>query len=308
MKARNALQRRGDGRRRVSWWALAAAAILILVLPSAASAKTSRKKEKITTEEKEEFAIFKACPLTEAVACVYSVTNSGEFIIGSKTVPISKPILLQGGVAGEFDFLPVPMIAAVGAETMQKVPEEVPGGLVGIAGLGGEVTATAELAGPVSSVILNAWSLAFMKSESAVTLPLKVKLSNEVLGENCYIGSDEEPIVLNLTAGKTKPPSGVEPIEGGHEIPVGGTKAGLVSFKKLKLVDNTFSVPGAQGCGNSLDSAVIDQLLDTDIGLPSAAGKNTVIMMGETKEAEVKHVVEYLPKEKEKKKKKEKKT
>lgn len=296
MKVGSAIGNDGAWKRRGSLLVLLAAALLTLALPAAASAK----KTKITKQEKEEFAIFDHCPLTDALVCVWSLTSGGEFVIGSKTVPITKPILLQGGEAGNYIFLPEPMIAPVGVETMEKVPQEVPGGLVGVGGLGGEVTATAELAGPTSSVILNAWGLA-TRSETAVTLPLKVHLSNELLGENCYIGSDEEPILLHLTAGKTDPPAGTEPISGSHEIP-SETNAGMIYVKKLVLVDNTFSVPGAQGCGNSVDSAVIDQLIDTDIGLPSAAGKNTVIMTGEVKEAEVKYVEEYLPKEKKKRK------
>jgi len=286
-------------------WAVAlVVAVLSLTLPTTASAK--KKPKGPTQEEKEEFQIFQHCPLTEATACVASITSGGEFIIATKTVPISKPILLQGGVAGNFWFKQ-PMIPAVGAETMQRVPEEVPGGLVGVGGLGGEVTATAEIAGPVSSVILSPYNLATLNG-TAVTLPLKVHLSNELLGENCYIGSDEEPILLHLTSGKTSPPEGVEPISGSEEQPW-ATPAGISYVHKLVLVDNTFSVPGAQGCGNGLDSLVIDQLVDTDIGLPSAAGSNTVIMKGETKLAEVTayeriQKEEQLEREKEEKKNK----
>lgn len=276
----------------MAWWALVAAAVLLVALPSAASAKKPTGPV-ITAEEKEEFSIFKNCPVAEALACVWSETSSGEFVIGSKTVPISKPILLQGGVAGKYIFLPVPLIAALPpGETMQKVPEEDPGGLTGIEGLGGPVTATAEIAGPVSSVLVNSWGLA-TQSEPAVTLPLKVHLSNEFLGEECYIGSEAEPILLHLTTGTTDPPEGVEPLKGSHEGP-SETNAGIAYVKKVVLVDNAFSVPGAQGCGNILDSAVIDQVIDSDIGLPSEAGKNKVIMNGEVKLARVSKIEEIL--------------
>jgi len=259
-----------------------AAAILMVALPSAASAAKKHTGPVITAEEKDEFKIFENCPKAGALACVWSQTSSGEFVIGSKMVPISKPLLLQGGVAGKYMFLPVPLIAELPpGETMQKVPEEDPGGLTGIEGLGGPVTATAEIAGPVSSVMVNSWGLA-TQSVPAVTLPLKVHLSNEFLGEECYIGSEAEPIVLQLTTGTTKPPEGVEPIRGSHEIP-SETNAGMAYVKKVVLVDNTFSVPGATGCGNALDSAVVDQLVDSEVGLPSAAGKNTVIKRTEEK-------------------------
>lgn len=292
MGARNALRRHGSGSLRAGWWALVAAAVLLIALPSAASAKTE-KPPPITAEEKEEFSIFENCPKTEALACVWSETSSGEFVIGSKTVPISKPILLQGGVAGKYMFLPVPLIAELPpGETMQKVAEPDPGGLTGIEGLGGEVTATAELAGPVSSVLVSSWGLA-TQSEPAVTLPLKVHLSNEFLGEECYIGSEAEPILLHLTTGKTDPPPGVEPISGSHETP-SETNAGIAYVKKVVLVDNAFSVPGATGCGNALDSSVVDQLVNSEVGLPSEAGKNKVIMNGEVKLARVTKIEEIL--------------
>ena len=133
-------------------------------------------------------------------------TTGGEFVLGHKTVAIEKPVLLQGGL-GTTEFGAQPLIAAVGGEPLSKTPETVPGGLVGIAGLGGEVTATAELAGPPSSAIVSKANLVTFKG-AAVTLPLKVKLSNETLGEECYIGSDAEPIVLHLTTGETAPPAG----------------------------------------------------------------------------------------------------
>ena len=60
---------------------------------------------------------------------------------------------------------------------------------------------------------------------AAVTLPLKVKLSNEMLGEECYIGSDAEPIVLHLTTGETAPPAGTEPIRGSISPEEGLAKA-----------------------------------------------------------------------------------
>ena len=101
---------------------------------------------------KEEFLIFSQCPTSAAAICLYSKTTSGEFKIDLKTVPINKPVVLQGGTA--LVLTPTPLIPALNGETISKTPLEVPGGLVGIGGLGGEVTATAEIAGPVSNVLV----------------------------------------------------------------------------------------------------------------------------------------------------------
>lgn len=287
---------RGAGKRRLIALVISALACLVVAAPVSAH-KISKK------ELQAAFLPFADCPLTSGELCVLANTTSGEFVIGSKTVPIGKPILLQGGLA-ELSlhalFANQPLIAPASGEALARVPQEVPGGLAGVAGLGGEVTATAELAGPPSSVIVNAGAGA-TGTGIAVALPLKVKLSNEELGEDCYIGSDAEPIVLHLTDGKTEPPAGTEPISGSHSTPEYPAPS-LERIASMKLVDNTFAVPGASGCGNETDSSLIDEALDLDVGLPSAAGKNTAIMSGSVSLAASATVAEYLPKAKKHKK------
>ena len=281
----------------------AIACLVTLVALSMAGPALGRTK-KLTKEEKAEFLPFAQCPLASAEICLLAGTTGGEFVIGSKTLPITKPILLQGGLAESILQTggPQPLIAAANGETLSKVPEEVPGGLLGVGGLGGEVTATAELAGPVSSVIVSPGAVLVEKG-TAVSLPVKVKLSNELLGENCYIGSDAEPLVLHLTVGKTTPPEGTEPIQGSRTPLEYGAQFKIIKVAKVTLVDNTFAVPAATGCGNETDGSVVTALLNTDIGLPSAAGKNKAIMIGPLEQTEAKWPREYLPKPKKQKKK-----
>jgi hypothetical protein len=45
------------------------------------------------------------------------------------------------------------------------------------------------------------------------------------------------------------------------------------------LVDNAFTTPQATGCGTA-SSALIDTAIDTQLGLPSPAGRNTAILKG----------------------------
>jgi hypothetical protein len=54
------------------------------------------------------------------------------------------------------------------------------------------VTATTELAAPASDTVLNEANL-FQRKGIALSLPIKVKLSNPFLGSNCYIGSTPIP-------------------------------------------------------------------------------------------------------------------
>ena len=107
-----------------------------------------------------------------------------------------NPVILQGGFSEEV------FLAAENGETLSKTAQPVPGGLLGITapkwwpswlqtwfnnqineGLTG-VTATVELAGPASGFAL------LIESGTALSLPAKIKLSNPILGSNCYVGSN----------------------------------------------------------------------------------------------------------------------
>lgn len=298
MEIRHALRAAPDAparrrrRRRLSATLVAATTTCLIAAASAAAVKEPINKE--------DFLPFADCPVATSAICIASFTTGGEFQFGNKPVPIPEGtvITLQGG-------LPKPgyegqtLIAPPDGKTLSEPAIPVPGGLLGIAGLGGEVYATAELAGPIE---VNRADLAIPVGP-AVTLPIKVHLSNEVLGNECYIGSDAEPIVLHLTVGKTNPPSGVEPIEG-HRNPLEyKDKRRIVYIPNNTLVDNTFAVPGATGCGGAL-SAIVDPIVDLDIGLPAEAGKSKVVMTATLEETAAEWAAKYKPKVKKAKKEK----
>jgi hypothetical protein len=268
-------------------------ALIVAVLAGGAMAALTAAPALASSVIKEEFAPFFNCPVTTASVCEYATTTSGEFKIGNKSVPIEKTIVLQGGLPTE-SYGEQTLLAPSEGETLAKVPMTVPGGLVGVGGLGGEVTATAELVGAITIDRSN-----FVEFHgTAVTLPLKVHLENSYLGEECYIGSDAEPIVLHLTTGYTTPPSGTEPIEGTHSIISGKAKGKIRYVEKDTLVDNDFAVPGATGCGPSGLQSVVDEALDTDVGIPAAAGKSSAIMSGSLEESSAANVAKYKPKPK----------
>ena len=244
---------------------LVAALATIAVLGAVQSASAGLQKE---------FAQFANCPVENPATalCVVSTTTSGEFHIGKKTVPINKPVILQGGITKEGILLP-----AVNGETLSKTPLQVPGGIIGIELLGPltEVTATAELAGTVE---LNTTNANTGKGTAAI-LPLKVKLDNPALGPACYIGSEAEPLTPHLTTGTTSPPEGVAPITGSPGTPSIEAHGKIVTLKNSSLVDNTFPAPGLNGCGGLL-SILVDPAADLVVGLPSKAGENTAILKG----------------------------
>ncbi len=268
----------------------AVVAALMLVPASSASAALTG-----------EYAKFSTCPVanTAVEACLYAESSSGSFTIGKKTVPIKNPVVLKGGAGGpEGIFGTLSLFTPTDGATLSKTPQPVPGGLLGVTapswwpqllkdlfnetinnGFTG-VTATVEIAGSASSVkasFLNALTGA----GPAFQLPVKVKLSNPFLGSNCYIGSNSNPIKLNLTTGTTSPPPPNTPISGSPGEG-GNIEEKILFLKKNKLVDNAFASPGANGCGGILFSWAVDPFVESIVGVPSAAGTNTAILEGTT--------------------------
>lgn len=225
---------------------------------------------------KQDLLRFGNCPYDNPLVttCLYSVANSGEFVIGKSSVPISKPVVIQAGLKALGVFQP-----ATNGETLSKTALPVPGGLVGIELPGNftEVTATAELAGQAQLA-------------NSITLPLKVKLDNLALGSNCYIGSEAEPLALSLTYGTTSPPPPNKPISGKLAIAVIDRTITQITGT---LVDNAFAAPAARGC--TLLPLVGDLAVNTKEGLPAGAGQNTAIMNGVTEEVPARTVRAILP-------------
>jgi hypothetical protein len=252
---------------------------------------------------KGDYAVFADCPMATAEGCIYAKTESGKFVVAKETVPIEKSIVLQGGfkenASGALEF-----IGAADGNTLAKVPQKVPGGLTGLVkcneisniieriacelvfenGVTG-VTATTELAAPASSIGLNEANY-FTRTGTALSLPLKLHLENPFLGSSCYIGSNASPIVVNLTTGTSGSVTGTP---GTFESRGEG---GIGFFNKNSLVNNTFAAPGANGCGGVF-SFLIDPIVNSKLGLPSAAGKNTAVLNGILEQAGTEIIKEH---------------
>ncbi len=263
---------------------------------------------------KGEFAVFSDCPVaaTELTDCFYAKTESGEFTIGKKTVPIVIPQILQGGLRGTevppfFEF-----VAAKDGNTLPKTPQKVPGGLSGLVncteikgsgffekalrasceaifenGLTG-VNASVELAAPASSIIIDLNAL-LTQEGNALTLPAKVHLENPLLGSNCYVGSNSAPVTIGFTTGTTSPPLPNKPITGAvGELEF--TESGILKVKNNKLVNNSFAAPATNGCGGFFEF-LLGPIINAQLGVPSAAGHNTAILAGSQQLASVEAVV-----------------
>jgi len=246
------------------------------------------------------FEQFAQCPYTneEVRKCLYSVTESGEVVLGNKKVPITNPAVLQGGynrVDEETGFAKK-FFAATNGITLSKAPQSVPGGLLGIVppekspplvkalsafffenALTG-VNSTLELAKTASDIKISEPHLA-EELGVALVLPVKVHLENPFLGKNCFVGSSSSPVTFELTSGVTSPPGPNKSIKGSAGELEFFEEGSVLKLKNSSLVDNAWSAPAASGCGGIL-AFLVNPIINAQIGLPSAKGKNTAILNG----------------------------
>jgi hypothetical protein len=249
---------------------------------------------------KGEFVQFANCPLSNpsVLACMYSLSNGGSFTVGTKTVPLKNPVTLQGGLGLNTETFQQFFVAAEHGDTLSKTAQPVPGGLLGVTapgwwpqilkdyfnevvinqGLTG-VTATVELAQSASNIKVDLLNLIEEKG-TALSLPIKVKLSNAFLGSNCYIGSSSSPLKIDFTTGTTSPPLPNTPITGDAGTIENNESGSILTLAGGRLVNNSFSSPGATGCGGFLFSWAVDPLVNSILGVPAGAGKNTAILEG----------------------------
>ncbi len=268
------------------------AAVLAVALAALGLAGTAQAKLV------EPFTKFQYCPYenTEVKKCLYANTEGGEVVLGSKTVTIENDVLLQGGFGKPDKTTKISKFfgATGGKKTLAEVPQNVPGGLLGIVpeskqswlvkrlikfffenSLTG-LTSTLQLAGSASNIEISESNMS-RKENLAMKLPVKIHLENPFLGSKCYVGSDSSPITWNLTSGATAPKEPNKTIEG---------SAGKISFleeglilrlDENSLVENNWSAPKAIGCGGLL-AFLVNPIVNSSAGLPAAAGKNTAIL------------------------------
>lgn len=224
-----------------------------------------------TTTPAPGYAQFTGCPHPGQMTvelCFRTDFTGGLLQMGGVQIPIANPMTLSGGITSG---------GAVGFNAsggLAPVTQTVPGGIVGLTGitwlptvLGSteqEVHARIELAGTPSIPL------------ESLSLPVRVRLTGTALGNTCYIGSIANPISLQLTTGTTSPPPPNSPITG-TEPEISETPNNVVDFTSGTYVDNSFAAPGVEGCTlvlPPLPPVEIDELIESQSGLPSAAGTN----------------------------------
>jgi hypothetical protein len=125
--------------------------------------------------------------------------------------------------------------------------------------------------------VINEPGLLDESNSPGLVLTAKIHLLSPFLGPNCYIGSQASSIVIHLTTGATSPPPPNASIHGSFGN-VSITNADIGRLVSMRLVDNSFSVPVASGCGTS-GGGLLDGAIDRKLGLPSAAGHNSALIL-----------------------------
>jgi hypothetical protein len=224
-----------------------------------------------------------------ATGCVAGDVLTGTFKIGNITTTVTHPVTVQFGIWDPPNATPDQftggILAPRGGLAAQLVTsaDNLPGGLLKALGCpsskakvqklcneakrrGGKylkVSALAQSAGPITNFQLTTW-----------TQPLKFKLINPLLGSYCYIGSDNNPIVLNPSLTGTL-------VEENDPHPKLHPDTAVLKIKDSTATDTTFTAPGVTGCGPGGSANItIDEAIDTAAGLPSATGLNSATLNG----------------------------
>jgi hypothetical protein len=261
------------------------------------------------------YSDFTNCPsptVSPNRGCLHVYTKTGVVQIGNATVPISVPgITLDMAVVGEegrsfespeceaFDALvgdgEEGCVVSPPHGVLNGPAQPVPGGLLGTLGNMrlGAVTAKVEWAAPpppnkvfgvaaaelpVPFFTLNENALLSGADVVVAVLSVKFHLMNPFLGANCYIGSAQNPVVIELTQGTTSPPPPNKPLIGKPSRVVASKEGRIAQLTGGRLVANSFAVPAASGCGNSSAGGLLDGAIDRKLSLPSPAGHNAIVV------------------------------
>ncbi len=280
---------------------------VVLASPALASCNQECKEQKHALHEAKklnknaksqpgpsEYADFKECPWDnpEVESCFYGKSEKGSYFkAGNVTVHLEKPIVIQGGllenpetgvhyVRGarhghtlEVAKQPAPSLEEVVEPNDLSESERARYEKFVAAGKT-KGTAAVELAGPADELQLHEGHL--LEEEGvALALPTQVRLENSFLGKTCYVGSDQNPIYVELTTG----PSGSLHGSAGQTSFV--EEGAILHIRNNRLVNGTFASPGATGCGINGGA---DAALDAKMGLPSAEG-NEIVIAGQLAES-----------------------
>ena len=229
---------------------------------------------------------FAQCPVNGSVGgkdghvtyCIVGVAAQGTIDIGPLDTTFHGPGVVQGGFSTSS---PTWLVSTNWADALDGKSYSAPRQLLSIPvmTLLGNPDVTPPANSDVYVVSQQAGPMGFDIATPGIggitpytVIPLSFHLVNPLLGPDCYIGTDSDPITLHLTTATSGALTGAlgtlqtSPLGRGEVIETIGTE----------VVDNTFTAPPATGCGTDgvWDSAI------TAMEGADAPGSNSVILYG----------------------------
>jgi hypothetical protein len=235
-----------------------------------------------------------------AVGCVVGDVMTGSIKIGNVTTKIRASAKVKYPVTVQFGFwspqgaapdefsggvLPPPE-GGLSAQLISS-PQYVRGGLLKALGCatntnatvaalcteaqkkGGKylkVFAAAQSAGPIMNFNVLDWEQ-----------PVMFHLINPLLGVSCYIGSADNPVVLNPTLNLTNATGTPEPDPRPRYHP----DTEVLAITNATATDTTFTASGVTGCGpGGAANIAVDAAIDGAVGLPTASGADSITLTG----------------------------
>jgi hypothetical protein len=250
---------------------------------------------------------FTDCPLLKpvmresahgkATGCVAGNVSTGSITIGNIVTPVVEAVHVQFGIwdppkataggdnpaGGQFaggilpppdglskmlvtrrDLIPQRLTKTLGCPSTNKAVERLCQKAATLGGKYNRVYALAQSAGEITNFQLTTW-----------TQRAKFQLINPLLGDHCYIGSSNNPVVLNpqlSIAPDGELESLVDPNPAKHP------DTGVLKITKAIASDTTFTAPGVTGCGPGGPANIaVDRALDAGAGLPAASGNSLTL-------------------------------
>ncbi len=235
-------------------------------------------------------AFMQATVSGDAVACVAGDANSGTIKIGNITTPVVHPVTAQfgacsppnasptqfsgctlpppDGVSAELttgeELVPVSLEQMLGCPSTNRVIEKMCQEAANFGGSYNQIYVLAQEALPITNFAVFSW-----------TQPIKIQLVNPLLGSDCYIGTNDNPITVNPNL------QGGTLIEKVDPNPTAHPNTAVLEDQNTTAVDNTFAAPAVTDCGpgGSKDIPVENQM-DSYAGLPAASGSNSLSLSG----------------------------
>jgi DNA-binding beta-propeller fold protein YncE len=240
-----------------------------------------------TTGEHQEFQAgpgvwspFNRCPVDDPAMlavdgtstlslCLGSNSTHGSIKIGNLPTQTTGNTNLQVGLVLDANTSEFTAISPPGGALVAD-PVQITGTPVGT------VTAVTQSAGNPSDFDLFA---GIFTGAPIITVPIKIQLQNPALGPNCYIGSEQDPILLhpeNTDLSNAISVGGFTPFDPNGTPNLAGPLTTLQITGAVQG-DDTFAVPGANGCGPNGDGS-LDPVVNAVVGLPSPSGNNHLVL------------------------------